>query len=721
MPTYALLLAHDDHPSPTTEWPAQPGGACDGWAEWFSTTPLLFSLLMGDAQHLPELVPCSAYQDKDSLSALAAPMAQVQARWQWLNTLMQPLPAHWPESLKKQWQEIDAAITHSPRQWLLLDCATLCPHDFDEPEFTTFLHAQRDRCLQWDCRATSLPEALQLLKQQPQREWGWWSPSVIARTEVVEQESEEDWPAWLADHYAPRHHSAWEEALDAYYVVPKLHPRTGKPPKNEDERTDWPVGLVTPYGRWLQRPIEDARWAYASSGHINVRYAEAVEGEGAKSGLKDLNGVWVISPSEGLRDAYAITPHVLACKSPDQEHREDLRSLPGLALLYAGVQSIYYNEEQDAFIRATTGPQDAQTALLLNAQGQPLFDSSRYERVGDFDAKHGLAVAYVRKPYTDAHGQDNSHVYEGVVHVSGQEIIPCDYELIERGFSSSPPKVLVGGKLLAFSHQGQPRVYNTQGKLLASPDIWCPPLNRTVKKNELLTFMGDGPEAEMGMFSIKDFSFTRTGETWDDYRDAMRGMFKGLTLDGDEATNTDADEPSTMTREELIEAEDATWMGDIARMLCLGDADEADELVAQWRACVAAPDADDMGWDEDDEDFDPDVMELEDDENALSLYWLHLLAIGTQFVRYDWKDADSIAATHWLPGTDDWDWDTPADGVETGLEHMAEHLAGRDLALIRLATDDDSIRITVVRAEDAEGFLDRLAQAAITAWNYSAS
>jgi hypothetical protein len=37
-------------------------------------TPLLFSVLLGDARHLPELVPCSAYQDKESLSALAAPM-----------------------------------------------------------------------------------------------------------------------------------------------------------------------------------------------------------------------------------------------------------------------------------------------------------------------------------------------------------------------------------------------------------------------------------------------------------------------------------------------------------------------------------------------------------------------------------------------------------------------------------------------------------------------
>ena len=49
MPTYALLLAHDEYPTSTTAWPAQqdaPHSPCDGWAEWFSHTPLLFSLLL---------------------------------------------------------------------------------------------------------------------------------------------------------------------------------------------------------------------------------------------------------------------------------------------------------------------------------------------------------------------------------------------------------------------------------------------------------------------------------------------------------------------------------------------------------------------------------------------------------------------------------------------------------------------------------------------------
>lgn len=711
MPTYTLLLAHDERPGSTTHWPTTPGadgGICDGWAEWFGSTPLLFSVLLGDARQLPELVPCSAYQDKENLSALAAPMDGVKARWQWLKAQMEPLPAHWPASLQQQWQSIDATITQSTRQWLLLDCATLCPHDFDEPAFITFLQALRDQCLLWDCSLPTLPEQLQKFKQAPASTLGWWNPAVIARTEVIEGASSEDWPAWLADHYEPRYHSAWEEAADAYVVMPKLHPRTGLPPHNESERDDWPVGLVTPYGRWLLKPIEGASMAFVSGAAISVRYPETTPGEGSKSGLKDLNGVWTVPPSAGYRDAYAITQHVMACKSSIDPDREDLRSLPGLELLYEAIYHPQYVEDGDGILRALAGDNQAPQALMLNLHGQPLFHSNRYEGVNTFNAKTGLAVATVRVPYTDAHSGANSRMYEGVLHISGQEIVPCEFELIERGFRDSPPKVFPGGKLLAFTHEGEPRVYSTKGKLLAAPELWCAPLHRDVKKNELLAFQGERPDAEMGMFSIKDFSFSPSGETWQDYSDALKGAFKRLTQPS---------ETTTMTREALIAAEDEVWMGEITRILSLGDADEATELLQQWRDCVAAPDPDDMGWDADDE-IDPDVMHLPEDENALSLYWVHLQAIATHFAHIDWKDSESLRSSTWLPGAQDWYWDLAdeGDGISDGFASLAAHLAPQGLSLLHVATDDDSRRYGVVRTDDAADFLSLLDQAVCRAW-----
>lgn len=705
MPAYALLLAHDEHPCATTVWPARPGGPCDGWAEWFSSTPLLFSLLMGDAQHLPELVPYSACQDKESLSALAAPMEQVKARWQWLKALMEPLHTQWPESLRQQWCEIDQTITTSPRQWLLLDCATLCPHDFDEPEFMAFMQAQRNQCLQWDCSAPGLPQTLQALKTELTTHLGWWSPAVIARTEVIERALSEEWPAWLAEHYLERDHGAWEEEVEAYCVVPKLHPHTGLPPKNEAELDDWPVGLVTPYGRWLQQPIEGASIAFVSGGYLNVHWPQAVPSEGAKSGLKNLNGEWVVAPAAGYLDAYAVTPYVMQCKSPDVPQYHDLHSLPGLVLLHKTVIHTLLNADEGT-IRTMRDLESEARMLLLDIYGKQLFNSC-YERINNFSPKTGQAVAVKRVSCTNAQGEPDTLLLEGVVHLCGQEIVPCEFERIERGFASSPPKVFPGSKLLAFTHAGQPRVYNTKGKLLASPNIRCPSLGLKVQKNELLSVMGEGPEAKLGIFSLKDYSFTPTGETWADYQQALRGMFKSLC----EPVAT-----HEMQRSELISAEDPDWMQDVARMLCLGDEEEAEALLVQWRGCVAEPDPTDMGWDGN--AINPEVLHLSEGENALTQYWLHLLAIGTQFAHLDWKDADSLANSHWLPGASDWQWErqNQGDGMEDGFDSLQAHLAPQGLALLRLRTNDDSLRFLVVRQADAKHLLKRLDQAAVNAW-----
>lgn len=715
MPAYALLLAHDEHPSATTEWPAEPGGDCDGWAEWFNTTPLLFSVLMGDAQQLPQRVPCSAYENKDALSALAAPMEQVKARWQWLKTCMEPLPSHWSASERAQWQAIDTTITTSQRQWLLLDSAMLCPHDFDDPAFTHFLNAQRDLCMQWDGRTADLSAALQLLKQEPQAQLGWWSPSVIARTAVIGQDDEADWPAWLAEPYTLRHFGAWDEETETYCVVPKLHPHTGKPPQNEDERMSLPVGMVTPYGRWLQHPDEGAHLAFPSNGYINVWQSEHTPGGGAVSGLKDLNGVWVLPLTAGYLDAHALTPHVMQCKSPQAPDASDLYSLPGLTLLHAAVTETSYDTETDGVLRMSRKTADGSTTMqVLNPQGQPLFEST-YAHIGEFNPKTGLAVAYRRIAFTDDKGQTSSRFDEGVVHRSGQEIMACNYAWIERGFSDSPPKVLPGSKLLAFTHQNQPHVYSTKGQLLASPNIWCSHLHRKLQKNELMAFMGERPTAAMGMFSIKDFSFTPTGETWQDFDDALQGVIRRLQ----QAPVSRATE--TITRAALINAEDADWMQRMAAIVCLGQTAAAAQLLQDWRDCVAHPDAEALDGESEDEGGaanDLQHIDLPDGDNFYTLYWLHLQAIATQFAHIDWKDTNALRNSTWLPGAHNWQWDSDlqGDAISDGFASLALHLAPQGLALLHFATHDDAWCYAVVRSQDAPELVEMLDQAARHAW-----
>lgn len=715
MPAYALLLAHDEFPSSSTHWPVEPGGVCDGWAEWFDTTPLLFSVLMGDAQQLPKQVPCSAYEDKDALSALVAPMAQVKARWQWLKACMEPLPSHWSASMCAQWQAMDSTITTSQRQWLLLDSAMLCPHDFDEPEFAHFLHAQRDVCRQWDGHTPVLPQALQILKQDPHAQLGWWSPAVIARTAAIEQDDEEDWPAWLVEHYTLRHFGAWDEQTQTYCVVPKRHPSTGLLPHSEDERMSLPVGMVTPYGRWLQHPDDGAHLVFASHGYISVWQPESVPGAGAVSGLKDFNGLWVLPPTAGYLNAMALTPHVMQCKSPQAPDAYDLYSLPGLVPLHTAVTDASYSADTDGVMRISCQAADGNTTMqVLNPQGQPLFDST-YAHIGEFNLKTGLAVAWRRIAPSDDKDPTNSRFGEGVVHLCGKEIMACTYERIERGFNDSPPKVLPGSKLLAFTHQGQPHIYNTQGKLLSSPDIWCSHLHRKLQKNALMAFMGERPGAQMGMFSIKDFSFTPTGETWQDYDDALQGVIQRLRQAPLPATT------KTITRAALIKAQDADWMQRMATIVCLGQPTASAQLLQDWRDCVAHPGAEVLsGESEAEEAAAPGEQDIElpDGDNFYTLYWLHLQAIAAQFAHIDWKDTDALRSSTWLSGAHDWHWDKDlqGDAISDGFASLAQHLAPQGLALLHLPCSDDAWRYAVVRSQDAPELITMLGQAARHAW-----
>ena len=329
-------------------------------------------------------------------------------------------------------------------------------------------------------------------------------------------------PDWLTKDFLAQD-DTWEPEAQAWQVMPLKHPRTGQPlPQQHEEhehehdaRETWPVGLVTPDGRWLLQPSEGACQVFVNAGHINVYYPEAPGQTGRTSGVMDLNGLWVVPPSADYRELLTITPHVVQCLSTQVPERNDLRSLPAMDLLQATITYGDWHPE-DNTLRADRGGETRDQALVMDIHGQLLFESC-YERIHAFDPKTGLAVAAVRQPHTESDGHASSRALEGVIHISGEAVVPCEFEQIDRSFFSQPPRIHPGGKLLAFSYEGQPSLFNTQGKLLASPPIYCPVQHRKVKKAELLALTQPGPQGEIGMLSIKDYSFTLTGQTWEDY------------------------------------------------------------------------------------------------------------------------------------------------------------------------------------------------------------
>jgi hypothetical protein len=120
----------------------------------------------------------------------------------------------------------------------------------------------------------------------------------------------------------------------------------------------------------------------------------------------------------------------------------------------------------------------------------------------NFNPKNGLAVAFQRQ----RPGDRSSPLREGVVHRSGVLRVPCAFARSSAA-STIRPQGLPRRQTAGLHPEGQP-MSSAPRATAGAPALWCPPLARIVQKNALLAGMGSGPEAEMGWFSFKDFSFT---------------------------------------------------------------------------------------------------------------------------------------------------------------------------------------------------------------------
>lgn len=681
MPRFACLFAHDHPSTPDTDWDASHGHV-DGWAEWFEHLPLLFLYLIGDADHLPQTAPCAQYEDASSPVCLMAPMAEVQRRWQALHQHMESRLPQLSALTQAQWAQMHKTVTTSPRQWLVLDCACLCDAELGSPEMLALLESLRQRCAGWNlATATGFDNLRPLLDGAP-AEWGWWSPAVVARAEAVYEQPHEEWPADLRKDYEPEEWSAWAKEVDAYHVRPFRARAAGECSRRDDDESD-PVGLVTPYGRWLVHPDDGATFVAVQAGWISL-HQPWVKGKGRPSGLKDINGQWVIPFSAGYHDLYPETPALAQCRVPDSEvETVQLLRLPDGELLFDNLKHAGCSKH-DGLVRITHADD---TISVLDAAGNLLFPT-RYRDVLEFKKKSGLAIVRQHLPVTrPAEGRVPFRIAEGVVHRSGKLIVPCVYENIKRSAEKGPPQLYPSGKLLAVLPDGQPHVYNTKGALLSAPPCKVPcAVAPLVTKNQLFAYDGDGPDAQAVLFSLEDFSLTPTGETRAEVARSVK-----------ESLSAWLPKRLTMTRQALIDAEDSPWMRAVCRLLCHGDAAQAEVLLSEWREAVARPDPALLA-----NPDDPDQLEYLEGETTLVLYWRHLLPIAPNMALVDHVNFGTLATIDWLPGMQDWHWE-PGDCIADGLNALATHLAPQGLALMDMSGDGDGgrMRLLIVRVEDA--------------------
>jgi hypothetical protein len=653
-PRYACLFAHDHPSTPDTDWEPE-HGHFDGWAEWFEQVPLLFLYLIGDAQHLPQIAPWAIYGDPPTPCCLLAPMSQVRQRWAALQRWLQPRLPQSCAAARALWEQVDQTITASPRQWLLLDCVTLCTGsanaEMGTPAFAADLEKLRQRCADWNPQDATAPASLQPLLDAFERNNGWWNAAVSARRYDITEQYEPAFPAAALELCDPHERCTWDEAAGAYCVSVK---------KSAHQKATETVALVTEYGRWLVHPDEGSVMVTVQDGWISVQL-HAEWPLPSPSGLKDINGQRVIPVSAGYRDLCVLSPALMQCHKSDEDGYAkvvQVRSLPGGRVLFDDLQGNSYREHRDSWIRITHA--DGRTSVI-DATGAVVF-AGPYQNIGAFSKKNGLAVVSDGKS-------------EGVAHKSGKLIIPCQYKRIETGTSDGPPKLFPGSKLLALDAQDRPHVYNTKGALLAAPPIELD-LSGIKDKDRLLALDGEGPDAEVLWFSMKDLSIERTGVSRTEYFKPLRDEMQRW-IDRAKAT------PRTLTQEELLAAEDSQWMQSICRILCAGDdVSIASALRMRWLARIHEP--------TEEERNDPDLLTLRGDDNALTLYWKFLPDDDDAFeiLHLDWKETDELEA------------------------YRKRH---RSRAVVSLETDGDAYLLMTVRKEDGEAFVALLEQAAVRA------
>ena len=648
----------------TTFLPGQAGFDTDtitGLAEWRLDVPTLFKLLVGaDAQ----AVAWPIYSDgEDCACVLAAPMAQAQASWQALCTLMdRPRDAAAIVA-----RSAISALLAGGQPWLVLDCVQLIAHDIDTPEYAQALDALRAEAQALHAallrgeRAVLAP-LLSVAGASPAT--GYWSATASAQLADVEELDTHDLPflqglevrEWV------------EDAL--YYAVSAA----GEPAVQ---------GLVTPYGRWIV-PLSLGAVALGNR-HVDDGWITfSTVGSPDAHGVLDLNGSVVLAPAPG--NLYVINAHLL--QQIDADGASRLLRLPDGALLIDRVDNIGLRDDGHIDIERQADDDERNVCGVLDATGKVLL-APAYSSVQDFGTKKKIAVVSQRI--------DGRYLF-GLANIKGELLAPCQYEAIDSATTSSPPK-LRKNLIFAIDAQGLACMLTLDGKQAFVP-LYPPAhhLRGVAVQSDFLYVVKDG------MAWTMDFTgkLLEQLDTLDNFKaDISAQLSEAMGLNRKKAAPRDSFTPA-----QIIEQADRAQLHAMAALLLQGDAALAQRCVELTLEELAEDDPEE---------------EYEGDTPAAACFFLlwstaaHVLGHGTTL---DWKSVDEVPRIGQhiaLPALRDFSWNGHEDGEDmaAGLAAIARHLAPHQLRLVNMHGGDDTYYLGVVRAADAAAFSKLALQAAL--------
>nr|WP_314607649.1 WG repeat-containing protein [uncultured Janthinobacterium sp.] len=644
--------------------PGQAGFDTDtitGLAEWRLGVPMLFKLLIGAGA---QAVAWPIYGDgEDCPCVLAAPMAQAQASWQALSSLMDK-PRDAAAIVARG---AISALLAGGQPWLILDGVQLIPHDIGTPAYAAGLDALRAEAQALHSallrgERDALAPLLAIGAASPAT--GYWSATAVAQLADVEELGADELPFLQGLEVV-----GWEEDALCYEVSAAGEPDV--------------TGLVTPYGRWivpLSQRYVDLGVYYADDGWITFATADAPDAHG----VMDLNGTLVLPPAPGA--LCVISPHLLQRIDPDGASR--LLRLPDGALLIDRVDNMCEREDGLIDIERQTDDDERNVHGVVDKMGKVVVPPA-YSSVQDFGTKKKIAIVSQRIA---------GRFLFGLVDNQGELLAPCQYEAIDCATTSSPPK-LRKNLIFAIDAQGLACMLTLDGKQAFTPQY--PPahhLRGVAVQSDFLYVVKDGMAWSM------DF----TGQLLEQF-DTVDNFKAAITAQLSEAMGLSKKKPAkrrSFTPAQILAKADRGHLRSMAALLVLGDADLAARCVDITLEALAEDDPE--------EQYEGDTPEAA----CFFLLWstaADALGHGTTL---DWKSVEQIALIGQhigLPALRDFRWVDQQDGdaMAEGLAAIAAHLAPHQLRLVNLHGGEDTYYLGVVRAQDAEAFKAVALQAAL--------
>lgn len=652
-----------------------PGAAFDldavtGLAEWRQSTPMLFKLLVGAGTRRCSWPVYGDGEDHDCV--LAAPLDQAQASWQRLCALMAP-PRDAAAIVARS---AISTLLATARDWLVLDCVQLIEHDIATPDYAAALQAMQAEAQQLHAALldgdTALLAPLLGAAAASSPAIGYWSASASAHLADVEELDSDTLPFLQGLEVVQ-----WHESALCYEIT-----RQGQAQ---------PVGLVTPYGRWivpLALGVASINAWEAGDGWLTVDLPAAAGGTDADAaphyGVMDVNGIMVLPPVPAER--YALNARLLLQIEADGTGR--LLQLPGGVLLMDRVEHIgkrddgyldFQRQSSDADERNTCGVMDQHGRIVLQPE---------YSSVQDFGTRKKIAIV--------SQHIDGRYLF-GLANAEGKLLAPCQYSEIDCAHTSAPPRVRK--KLIyAVDAAGLACMLTTDGRQAFVP--YCQPahhLRGVVVQDEFLHVCKDGMAWRM------DFAgrlLEQLGTIEQFRRDISAQLSAAMGLD--RAAPPAGPQLHGYTPAQLLESVDTEQLQTIAAMLVLGDTELAER-------CVQLT-LEELAEDDPDQEYEGATPEAA----CLFALWstaAHALGFGTTL---DWKAVDEIAhigAHITVPALQDFRWPGREDGegMEDGLHAIGRHLDGHGLQLVNVMSGDDTYYLGLLRDQDVAAF-ERIAE-----------